>query len=72
MKFLTCICTYKRNISLYKCLKSIEKIILPINSHLTILIVDNTINNNSYSLINKIKKNIDLKLYILMKENEEL
>jgi succinoglycan biosynthesis protein ExoM len=62
MKFLTCICTYKRNISLYKCLKSIEKIILPINSHLTILIVDNTINNNSYSLINKIKKKYRFKI----------
>ena len=62
MKFLTCICTYKRNISLNKCLKSIEKITLPINTHITILIVDNTINNNSYSLINKIKKKYRFKI----------
>jgi len=62
MKFLTCICTYKRNISLNKCLKSIEKITLPINTHITILIVDNTINNNSYALINKIKKKYRFKI----------
>ena len=62
MKFLTCICTYKRNISLNKCLKSIERISLPINSHITILIVDNTINNNSYALINQIKKKYRFKI----------
>ena len=56
MKFLVCICTFKRNQDLIKCLKSIKKVILPINSKIKILVVDNTTNNNSYTVIRNLKK----------------
>ncbi len=58
MNFLICVCTYKRNKDLILCLKSIDKVFLPSNSNIKILIVDNTINNNSHSLIKNIKKKI--------------
>ena len=56
MNFLICSCTYKRNKDLLLCLESIKKVILPLNSNIKILITDNTTNNASYSVINKIKK----------------
>ncbi len=56
MNFLICICTYKRNKDLILCLRSIEKILLPLNSNIKILIIDNTTNNNSYSVVKRIKK----------------
>ena len=56
MNFLICICTYKRNQDLILCLKSIEKVFLPLKSNIKILIVDNTKDNNSCSTIKNIKK----------------
>ena len=65
MNFLICICTYKRNKHLISCLKSIQKASLPVNSNIKILIIDNTINNNSYSTVKDIKKKIkyDIKYF---------
>ena len=56
MNLAICICTYNRNHKLLECLKSIEKINLLNKSSVKIIIVDNTINNNSYNLIKKISK----------------
>ena len=56
MNLLICICTYNRNHKLSECLKSIEKINLLNKFSVKIIVVDNTINNNSYNLIKKISK----------------
>ncbi len=57
MKITICINTFNRNKNLFNLLKSIEKIYL-LNCHVVkILIIDNTINNNSYSFIQKFKLN---------------
>ena len=55
-KILICICTYNRNQSLINCLNSIKKL-KDINFFdIKILIVDNTVSNNSYDIIKKYKK----------------
>jgi len=65
MNFLICICTYKRNRDLILCLKSIGKVQLPFGSNIQILIVDNTINNNSHLTVKDICKKFKFKiLYI--------
>tara|TARA_B110000238_G_C16138115_1_gene444868 strand:- start:1697 stop:2593 length:897 start_codon:yes stop_codon:yes gene_type:complete len=65
MNFLICICTYKRNRDLILCLKSIEKVLLPFGSNIQIVIVDNTINNNSHLTVKNICKKFKFKiLYI--------
>ena len=69
-KILICICTYKRNDSLVKCLKSINNLILKNHFELNILIVDNTINFNSENEINKLKKNLIYQYCISMKKKE--
>ena len=51
-----CICTYKRNQSLEKCLNSLANLKILDKIKIKILIVDNTINNNSHNLVKKIKK----------------
>lgn len=56
MNLAICICTYNRNHKLSECLKSIEKINLLNKFSVKIIIVDNTINNNSYNLVKKISK----------------
>jgi succinoglycan biosynthesis protein ExoM len=57
MKITICINTFNRNKNLCNLLKSIEKIYL-LNSYVVkILIIDNTVNNNSYSFIQKFKSN---------------
>ena len=57
-KLVICICTYKRNKSLKECLKSLEKLNNPTKIKITILIVDNTKNYQSFDLVKKIKKNL--------------
>lgn len=52
-----CICTYNRNEVLKECLQSLEKLKNTVKIKITILIIDNTINNQSFNLIKKIKKN---------------
>ena len=62
MNFLICICTYKRNRDLILCLKSIEKVLLPFGSNIQIVIVDNTINNNSHLTVKNICKKFKFKI----------
>ncbi len=63
MKILICICTYKRNSILNKCLMSFNKVIIPFNFKIKFLIMDNTINGNAKNIINKIKKKLNYKIY---------
>ncbi len=57
-KLIICICTYKRNESLKKCLMSLEELKNPKKINIIILVVDNTKKYQSYNLIKKIKKKI--------------
>ena len=56
MKLAICICTYNRNSSLVRCLKSINNLYGASNIKIKIVIVDNTNNYNSFKLIKKLKK----------------
>ena len=60
MKILICICTYKRNNILNKCLMSFNKAIIPFNFNIKFLVIDNTINGNAKNIINKLKKKFNL------------
>ena len=55
MKILICICTYKRNNILNKCLM-VFKAVIPFNFNIEFLIIDNTINGNAKNIINKVEK----------------
>jgi len=58
MKILICICTYNRNLQLKKCIESFKKAFIPTNLEIKFLIIDNSINNHSFKLINILKKKI--------------
>jgi len=64
-----CICTYKRNESLEQCLKSLKNLNNTKKIKITILIIDNTINYESFNLVKKIKKNFVYKI-IQINENK--
>ena len=64
---IICICTYKRNESLEKCLKSIKRLNNINNIKIKILIIDNTTNYESFKLVSKIKKKF---LYKIIQINE--
>ena len=55
-KIIICICTYNRNQNLVNCLRSIENMELVNKFYLEVLILDNTVNFNSKSIIRKYKK----------------
>jgi len=63
MKILICICTYKRNNFLNKCLLSFYKAVIPFNFNIQFLIIDNSINANARNIINRIKKKFKYKIY---------
>ena len=62
MNLAICICTYNRNNKLIKCLDSIEKINLLNKFSIKIIIVDNSINKNSYFLIKNIRTKFKYKI----------
>lgn len=62
MNILVCICTYKRNFLLKNCIQSINNTFKPVNFKIRILIIDNTINNNSKNLVKFLKKKLNLKI----------
>jgi len=62
-KILICIPTYNRNSSLIDCLKSIKKLKNNNFFKINILILDNTITNNSNKIIKKFVKRSVLKIY---------
>jgi succinoglycan biosynthesis protein ExoM len=67
-KLIICICTYKRNESLKKCLMSLEELKNPKKINIIVLVVDNTKKYQSYNLIKKIKKKFKYKI-IQINEN---
>ncbi len=56
MTLTICICTYNRNTSLARCLISISKLYIAYKIKIKIIIVDNSVDNNSFKIVNKIKK----------------
>src|SRR6056300_869979 len=65
MNILVCICTYKRNFLLKKCIQSIDNAFKPTNFKISILIIDNTLNSHAKNLIKSLKKKISLKVYYI-------
>ncbi len=63
MKILICICTYKRNKSLTDCIQSFSKTFLPNNVKISLLILDNSKNFESYKLIKNFKKKFKFNIY---------
>ena len=62
MKLLICICTYNRNLSLLRCLKSINNLYVVSNIKIEIIIVDNAIEYSSFKLVKKLKKSFKYKI----------
>jgi succinoglycan biosynthesis protein ExoM len=62
-KILICIATFNRNKSLINCIKSVKKLKNDNFFDVEILIVDNSINNNSYEHVKKFKKKVDFKIF---------
>ena len=62
MKLVICICTYNRNSSLIKCLRSINHLYKVLNVKIEIIVVDNSIKYNSFKLVKKIKKSFKYKI----------
>ena len=65
MKILICICTYKRNEELVKCLKKFENILIPGSIKINFLVLDNSINFSSKTLISKFKKKFKFPLILI-------
>lgn len=63
MKILICICTYHRNKSLIEFLRNFNKILIPFNFNIKFLIVDNSINFDSFNLIKNFKKKFKYTIY---------
>ena len=63
MKILICICTYHRNKSLLESLTNFNKILIPFNLNIEFLIVDNSINFESFNLIKNFKKKFRYTIY---------
>ena len=68
MKLVICICTYNRNSSLIKCLRSINQLYKVLSVKIEIIIVDNSINYNSFKQVKKIKKSFKYKIIQLHEE----
>lgn len=62
-KILICIPTYNRNKSLLNCLNSIKKLRNNNYFKINILILDNSLNNNSKNLIKKLKRKYNFKIF---------
>ena len=54
MTLVICICTYNRNPSLVKCLKSINNLLVQKKVKVKIVIVDNSINYSSFKTVKKL------------------
>lgn len=62
-KILICIPTYNRNKSLINCLASIKKLRNNSLFKIEVLVMDNSITNDSFKIIKEFKKKNDLKIY---------
>ena len=62
MTLVICICTYNRNLSLIRCLKSINKLYLVPNIKIKIIVVDNSTRYVSLKPVKKLKKSSKYKI----------
>ena len=62
MTLVICICTYNRNLSLIRCLKSINKLHLISNIKIKIIVVDNSNKHSSLKLVKKFKRSFKYKI----------
>ena len=62
MELIICVCTYNRNSSLIKCLKSISRLHKTSNVKIEIIIVDNSTKHSSFKLVKEIKKSFKYKI----------
>jgi len=62
MTLVICVSTYNRNLSLIRCLKSINNLYVVLNIKIKIIVVDNSINYNSFKLVKKLKKSFKYKI----------
>ena len=63
MKILICICTYKRNESLMKCLQSFSQTLKPSKIKISFLILDNSANFEAFNLIKNFKKKFKFNIH---------
>ncbi len=63
MKILICICTYKRNESLIKCLQSFSQTLKPSKIKISFLILDNSANFETFNLIKNFKKKFKFNIH---------
>ena len=71
MKLVICICTYNRNSSLIKCLRSINHLYKVLNIKIEIIIVDNSTKYSSFKLVKKIKKSFKYKIIQLHEKRSD-
>jgi len=69
MTLVICICTYDRNSSLYRCLKSINNLYIVRNIKIKVVVVDNAIKYPSFKLVKKLKKSFKYKIIQLHEKN---
>ena len=62
MTLVICICTYNRNLSLIRCLKSINKLYLISNIKIKIIVADNSNKHSSLKLVKKFKRSFKYKI----------
>mgnify|MGYP000542441839 CR=1 FL=1 len=62
MTLVICVSTYNRNLSLIRCLKSINKLHLIPNIKIKIIVVDNSSQHISFKLVKKLKKSFKYKI----------
>ena len=62
MKLVICICTYNRNPSLLRCLKSINNLHVVPNIKIEVVVVDNVTEYPSFKLVKKLKKSFKYKI----------
>lgn len=62
MTLVICITTYNRNLSLIRCLKSINNLYVVKNIKIKIIVVDNSISCVSFKTVKKIKKSLKYKI----------
>ena len=62
MTLVICICTYNRNLSLIRCLQSIDKLYLISNIKIKIIVADNSNKHSSLKLVKKFKRSFKYKI----------
>ena len=69
MTLVICICTYNRNQSLIRCLRSINRLYSVPNIKIKIIVVDNSYNQMSLKPVRKLKKTLKYKIVQIHEKN---